>query len=123
MLEELVANLCDNGIRYNKPKGKVTIRVKADPQTDGTILEVQDTGIGISEEHQRRIFERFYRVDKGRSRETGGTGLGLAIVKHIVQQHGAQIQMKSALGEGTCISVFFPPLPEDIDSESLKSRT
>ena len=123
MLEELVANLCDNGIRYNKPSGKVTVRVKADPRTHGTILEVQDTGIGIPEEHQRRIFERFYRVDKGRSRETGGTGLGLAIVKHIVQQHGAQIQMKSALGEGTCISVFFPPLPEDIDSESLKSRT
>ncbi len=118
MLEELVANLCDNGIRYNKPQGKVTITIREDPKTRGTILEVADTGIGIPEEHQRRIFERFYRVDKGRSRETGGTGLGLAIVKHIVSQHGAQIQMKSALGEGTCISVLFPALPEGIDPEN-----
>ena len=107
MLEELIGNLCDNGIRYNRPGGSVTVRVQEEP-TGGVRLSVEDTGIGIPEEHQRRIFERFYRVDKGRSRESGGTGLGLAIVKHIVQQHGAQLQMKSAPDQGTCISVIFP---------------
>lgn len=106
MLEELIGNLCDNGIRYNRPGGSVTVRVQEEP-AGGVRLSVEDTGIGIPEEHQRRIFERFYRVDKGRSRESGGTGLGLAIVKHIVQQHGAQLQMKSALNQGTCISVIF----------------
>lgn len=119
MLEELIANLCDNAIRYNRPGGSVTVEVYEDPQTGGTRLNVSDTGIGIPEEHQRRIFERFYRVDKGRSRETGGTGLGLAIVKHIVQQHGAQIQIKSALNEGTSIVVNFPPAVGDMHPESL----
>lgn len=95
------------------------MEVYEDPQTGGTRLNVSDTGIGIPEEHQRRIFERFYRVDKGRSRETGGTGLGLAIVKHIVQQHGAQIQIKSALNEGTSIVVNFPPAVGDMHPESL----
>ena len=121
MLEELVANLCDNAIRYNRPSGRVTITVKRDGITFNTILKVEDTGIGISEEDQRRIFERFYRVDKGRSRETGGTGLGLAIVKHIVQQHGAKIQIKSALDQGTCIKITFPQ--PDTDSKSPESES
>ena len=120
-LEELVANLCDNAIRYNRPSGRVTITVKKDGITFNTILKVEDTGIGISEEDQRRIFERFYRVDKGRSRETGGTGLGLAIVKHIVQQHGAKIQIKSALDQGTCIKITFPQ--PDTDSKSPESES
>lgn len=118
MLEELIANLCDNSIRYNRPGGSVTVGVYDDPQSGGARLRVEDTGIGIPKEHQQRIFERFYRVDKGRSRETGGTGLGLAIVKHIVQQHGAQIQIKSAPDRGTCIEVSFPPPAGDTNSEN-----
>ena len=106
MLEELVANLCDNGIRYNKPKGKVTIRVKADPQTDGTILEVQDTGIGISEEHQRRIFERFYRADP--SRHEQHSGLGLAMVQWIVQVHQGQMEVSSEPEKGSTFICQFP---------------
>lgn len=121
MLEELTANLCDNSIRYNRPGGRVTVTVMKDFETGGTVLSVEDTGIGISEEDQRRIFERFYRVDKGRSRETGGTGLGLAIVKHIVQQHGARLQIKSALNQGTRIDVIFPPV--GIPQESVESKT
>ena len=86
MMEELVYNLCDNAIRYNNEKGTVTVTTYE--QEDKSILSVKDTGIGIPKEHQERIFERFYRVDKSRSKSTGGTGLGLAIVKHIVAQIG-----------------------------------
>ena len=119
MLEELIGNLCDNGIRYNRPGGSVTVRVQEEP-AGGVRLSVEDTGIGIPEGHQRRIFERFYRVDKGRSRESGGTGLGLAIVKHIVQQHGAQLQMKSAPNQGTCISVIFPAVSTAQENQESK---
>lgn len=105
LLEELIYNLCDNAIRYNKPNGQVTIRVSH----DGTLVNlwVSDTGIGIPMEHQARVFERFYRVDKSRSKETGGTGLGLAIVKHIAEQHKAVIRIESYAGEGTTIKVTF----------------
>ena len=106
MLEELVYNLIDNGIRYNKPGGAVYINVNKTPQT--VELHVKDTGIGISKEHQERIFERFYRVDKSRSKATGGTGLGLAIVKHIVVCHNASIEVHSKEGEGTELVVLFP---------------
>ena len=82
MIEELLYNLCSNGIRYNKVNGSVEISVEENEE--GVLLKVADTGIGISKKHQERIFERFYRVDKSRSKERGGTGLGLAIVKHIV---------------------------------------
>ena len=81
MTEEVLYNLCDNAIRYNRPGGSVHVMVK--DRLDQAVLVVQDTGIGIPKEHQERIFERFYRVDKGRSKSTGGTGLGHAIVKHI----------------------------------------
>ena len=105
-LEEVVNNLCDNAIRYNREGGLVEITVT---QTkDGARLTVKDTGIGIPREHQERIFERFYRVDKSRSKSTGGTGLGLAIVKHIVLQHNAEISLESEGGKGTCIQVSFP---------------
>ena len=105
MMEELIYNLCDNAIRYNVRGGSVRVEVR--PVRDHVLLLVQDTGIGISREHQERVFERFYRVDKSRSKATGGTGLGLAIVKHIAARHDAQISMDSELGRGTTITVRF----------------
>lgn len=102
LLSELVYNLMDNAIRYNKDGGSVTV------STRGRTLSVEDTGIGIPEEHREHIFERFYRVDKSRSKQTGGTGLGLAIVKHIAQQYGAELSLESKVGVGTKISLAFP---------------
>lgn len=105
LLEELVYNLCDNAIRYNKPNGSVEVSVQ---KLDGkTQLTVKDTGIGIDKKYHNRIFERFFRVDKSRSKETGGTGLGLAIVKHIAEIHNADIKIDSVLGAYTTISVAF----------------
>lgn len=104
-LYEIIYNLCDNAIRYNKDGGKVMVDLK---NKDGNIvLSVSDTGIGISTEHQSRIFERFYRVDKSHSKETGGTGLGLSIVKHAVAYHGGTIKLESQPQEGTTITVEF----------------
>lgn len=105
MLEELVYNLIDNAIRYNKENGQVTVSLGN--KENHIILSVKDTGIGICPENQERIFERFYRVDKSRSKETGGTGLGLAIVKHIVVCHNASIQVNSEEGKGTELIVSF----------------
>ena len=105
-LEELAYNLCDNAIRYNRPGGRVVVRVGR--QEGRAFLSVTDDGIGIPPEHQGRVFERFYRVDKSRSKATGGTGLGLAIVKHIALMHGASIRLKSRPGAGTAITVLFP---------------
>lgn len=105
MLEELIYNLIDNGIRYNKENGYVYVWVQEREQV--IELHVKDTGIGISKDHQERIFERFYRVDKSRSKATGGTGLGLAIVKHIVVCHKATIEVHSEEGEGTELVVTF----------------
>lgn len=105
MLEEVIYNLCDNAIRYNNNGGNVWVFVS---QKEGTtILEVSDNGIGISKKDQERVFERFYRVDKSRSKSTGGTGLGLAIVKHIVAQHDANLEIESELGRGTTIRIVF----------------
>ena len=106
MMEELINNLCDNAIRYNDKNGSVLVRVRKNEES--VILSVKDNGIGIPKEHQERIFERFYRVDKSRSKETGGTGLGLAIVKHIVALHDAKIEVNSEVGKGSEISVIFP---------------
>ena len=105
LLKELLENLVQNAIRYNKEGGFVQVTVK---ETGGhPSLTVEDSGIGIPEESLDRVFERFYRVDKSRSRETGGTGLGLAIVKHIAQLHGAQVALESELGKGTKVTVTF----------------
>ncbi len=105
LIEELIYNLISNAIRYNVKGGKVYVETK---MADGhPVLRVEDTGIGIPKEHQERIFERFYRVDKSRSKSTGGTGLGLAIVKHIVAQHDASITLESEEGKGTKITVYF----------------
>ena len=105
LMEELLYNLCDNAIRYNNRGGSVTVTV--DEKNGHVFLSIRDTGIGIPTEHQDRVFERFYRVDKSRSKATGGTGLGLAIVKHIVAQHGASISLESQEGKGTEIRVEF----------------
>ena len=105
LMIELVTNLCDNAIRYNNRNGWVTVTVK---EWEGkAVLAVKDNGIGIPKEHQDRIFERFYRVDKSRSKQTGGTGLGLAIVKHIVAIHDASLELESEPGKGTEIRVIF----------------
>lgn len=105
MMEELVYNLCDNAIRYNNKGGTVQVIVENHP--DKVELSVNDTGIGIPEKSQKRVFERFYRVDKSRSKQTGGTGLGLAIVKHIIAQHNAEISLNSEVGKGTQIKITF----------------
>lgn len=105
MMDELIVNLCQNAIRYNNEGGKVEVKVTH--EKGNPVLIVSDDGIGIPKEHQERIFERFYRVDKSRSKETGGTGLGLAIVKHIVALHDATISLNSEVGKGTTIRVEF----------------
>lgn len=106
MMDEVLYNLCDNAIRYNNKGGNVIVDVSN--TLDGKVkLTVKDNGIGIGKEHQERIFERFYRVDKSRSRESGGTGLGLAIVKHILTSHGAELSLASEPGKGTSITVTF----------------
>lgn len=106
LLDELVSNLVENAIRYNHPGGRVFVWVL--PQGGRPCLRVSDTGIGIPPESQDKVFERFYRVDKGRSRDMGGTGLGLAIVKHAATYHGADIRLESKVDEGTTITVTFP---------------
>lgn len=104
-LYEIIYNLCDNAIRYNKEGGKVVIDLKK--MDGGIVLSVSDTGIGIPAEHQSRIFERFYRVDKSHSKESGGTGLGLSIVKHAVAFHGGTIKLDSEVDKGTTVTVTF----------------
>ena len=105
MIYEIVQNLCDNAVKYNVENGSVDVMVKGSGKR--TVLTVKDTGIGIPAEHQPRIFERLYRVDKSHSKETGGTGLAMAIVKHAAQYHNARINLKSAPGIGTTITVTF----------------
>lgn len=102
---ELVKNLMENAVRYNEDGGHVFVSV--DEKTDKVTLKVKDDGIGIDEENQSRIFERFYRVNKSRSRETGGTGLGLSIVKHVAELYGAKLTLSSTLGAGTEITISF----------------
>ena len=106
LLHEVIYNLCDNAIKYNKEGGYVKITVES--EKDKAIIQVEDNGIGIPSEHQDRIFERFYRVDKSHSKETGGTGLGLSIVKHAVAFHHGTVKLHSEAGVGTCITVILP---------------
>lgn len=105
MLDEMIFNLCENAIKYNVPEGKVLLWVGNSPE--GVKIIVQDTGIGIPKDQQERVFERFYRVDKSHSKETGGTGLGLSIVKHGAIVHHAQIRVDSEVGKGTKMEVIF----------------
>lgn len=106
LLHGIIYNLCDNAIKYNQQGGSVSIDIKSN--TNSVILTVADTGIGIPEEHRKRIFERFYRVDKSHSRAVGGTGLGLSIVKHAASLHNANISVQSIVDGGTTVTVIFP---------------
>ena len=106
LIYEIVYNLCDNAIKYNRDGGRVDVTVAAD--AGGSSITVADTGIGIAPEHQGRVFERFYRVDKSHSKASGGTGLGLSIVKHAVQYHHGRIELESTPGTGTTIRAIFP---------------
>ena len=106
LLYEMIYNLCDNAIKYNVDDGAISVSVKK--TKDAAVVKVKDTGVGISEDQQERIFERFYRVDKSHSRASGGTGLGLSIVKHGVMYHSAQISLESKENEGTTVVINFP---------------
>ena len=105
LLYEVVYNLCDNAIKYNNPGGSVKVTIAQ--KSGEVLLSVQDTGIGIAPEHQDKVFERFYRVDKSHSKQSGGTGLGLSIVKHAVQYHHGKLSVMSELNKGTTISILF----------------
>ena len=105
-LERLFLNLIENAIKYNRPGGEVEVRLRSDgPEA---VIEVVDDGIGVPDDSLERIFERFYRVDKGRARRQGGTGLGLAIVKHVARHHGGTVEVESRLGEGSTFRVRLP---------------
>jgi len=105
-VELIMTNLLENALRYNRPGGSVTVRARRD--ADAVVLEVIDTGLGLSEADRLRVFERFYRVDRARSRAEGGTGLGLAIVRHAAQRHGGDVSVESVLGEGSTFRVTLP---------------
>ena len=108
VLYEMIYNLCDNAIKYNRQGGSVKISTVSEGGFSS--VTVSDTGIGIAPEYQNRIFERFFRVDKSHSKSSGGTGLGLSIVKHAVQYHHGKIELTSAPGKGTSITVSFPAI-------------
>ena len=108
LIDEMIFNLAENSIKYNRKGGRSVIRIFRDEGCPA--ISVSDTGIGIPDEDKDRVFERFYRVDKSRSRNSGGTGLGLSIVRHAALFHHASISLKSKLGEGTEITVRFPAL-------------
>ena len=105
-MRELLSNLISNGIKYNHPGGHVWTKIWQEPEA--VYIEVKDDGVGIDPEDQKRVFERFFRVDKGRSRKMGGTGLGLSIVKHGAILHGAKVQVDSEYGKGTRMEIIFP---------------
>ncbi|MGD9225327.1 MAG: ATP-binding protein [Desulfobacterales bacterium] len=106
LIEQAVVNLLDNALKYSEPQS--TVLLKSDLQDSEMIISVQDHGIGIAQKHLPRLFERFYRVDKSRSRKEGGTGLGLAIVKHIAQAHGGHVEVESKIGAGSRFSIHLP---------------
>jgi two-component system phosphate regulon sensor histidine kinase PhoR len=106
LLEQAVVNLLDNAIKYSNPDSTIDLMAAADG--DRVVITIRDQGIGIAQKHLPRLFERFYRVDKARSRNMGGTGLGLAIVKHIAQFHGGHVTVESKLGEGSLFSLYLP---------------
>ena len=106
LLSEVMVNLCDNAIKYNRDGGSVTVEVSRDG--GDAVVAVSDTGIGIPQEHQSRVFERFYRVDKSHSKASGGTGLGLSIVKHAVRYHHGTVEVHSVPDQGTTFTVRLP---------------
>ena len=106
LISEIAFNLCENAVKYNRDGGSVFVKVET--EGENTALTVQDTGIGIPDADQSRVFERFYRVDKSHSKASGGTGLGLSIVKHAVMYHHRKVELRSATGEGTCVRAVLP---------------
>jgi two-component system phosphate regulon sensor histidine kinase PhoR len=119
-LHQILSNLLENAVRHTPDGGRV--EVGAEVTSEGLALWVSDTGAGIAAEHLPRIFERFYRVDSGRGRDSGGTGLGLAIVKHLVEAHGARMTARSTPRQGTTIRMVFPPHPQAPSRPPLRSR-
>ncbi|MFQ3609934.1 MAG: ATP-binding protein [Fimbriimonadales bacterium] len=119
---QVILNLLTNAIRYNKPEGSIRVRTYV-REPNHAVIEVSDTGIGIPSEDLPRIFERFYRVDKTRSRETGGTGLGLAIVKHIVESHGGQVEVESEYRVGSTFRIVLPLYPTQANASEASSPT
>jgi two-component system phosphate regulon sensor histidine kinase PhoR len=111
LFEQAIINLVDNAIKYSEPGAEVVVEALSDPQE--IVVSVRDRGCGIAAEHLSRLFERFYRVDRARSRKLGGTGLGLAIVKHIVQAHGGQVTVESTPGKGSVFSVHLKRAASD----------
>ena len=112
-LYQIVFNLMENGIKYNLPGGNLTVHLSR--EEENAVLKVSDTGMGIPEDAIGHIFERFYRVDKARSRATGGSGLGLAIVRTIVQRNRGEIYVSSVMGQGTTFTVVFPAFDTEVD--------
>jgi two-component system phosphate regulon sensor histidine kinase PhoR len=113
-LEQILINLVDNAIKFNHPGGCVTVAAEHD-DTQHQIIRVRDTGSGIPAEHLPRVFERFYRVDRARSRDAGGTGLGLAIVKHLALAHGGEAYVTSEAGQGSEFSIKLPQRAPDTE--------
>ncbi|HKP68182.1 MAG TPA: ATP-binding protein [Pyrinomonadaceae bacterium] len=107
-LEQMITNLVDNAIKFNRPGGTVTVAVAVGSNDGSDLVSVADTGEGIMSENLHRIFERFYRIDRGRTRDVGGTGLGLAIVKHLARLHGGEVSVNSVLGQGTTFTIELP---------------
>ena len=114
-LYQIVFNLMENGIKYNLPGGSLTVHLSR--EEDNAVLTVSDTGMGIPEDAIGHVFERFYRVDKARSRATGGSGLGLAIVRSIVHRNRGEISVSSIVGQGTTFTVIFPAFDTEVDPE------
>ena len=115
-LYQIIFNLVENGIKYNVPGGKLTVII--DRQDDNAVLKVRDTGVGVPQESLAHLFERFYRVDKARSRKSGGSGLGLSIVRNMVERNGGSIQVESVVGEGSMFTLVFPAFDMEEETES-----
>ena len=119
-LYQIIFNLVENGIKYNLPGGKLTVSV--DRTDENAIVKISDTGVGIPGESLSHIFERFYRVDKARSRKSGGSGLGLAIVRSIIQRNRGTIDVQSELGKGTTFTLTFPAFDTDVTDETEEAE-
>ena len=110
-IQQVIINIITNAIKYNKPQG--AIYITGGTEGEKVFLRVEDTGIGVPKEDLKRLFERFYRVDKARSRESGGTGLGLAIAKQIVESHGGSIGFDSEYGKGSVVTLYLPRMKDE----------